>query len=98
MTTPADTEIPVGRPHVTGCDIEILVRDYDKLMPSFLVLRSGSIFQPWQPQDEGDQWIPITLGDEANEFDWGKKSRDGSFSWDGHFIRREDFFTKCQLL
>lgn len=93
MTAAIDAPIPVGQPHLSICDIEMLVYDYDRVSHEISVLPAGTIFQPW---DGPDHWwgeeVPITLGDQAEEFDWGKTS------WDGHFLRWGDFFSKCRLV
>lgn len=55
------------------------------------MLPAGSTFQPWQPEE---QWrgerVPITLGSQNIDFDWGVTSSDG------HFLRWDDFFARCE--
>jgi hypothetical protein len=87
-----DMPIAIGSRHQTLCDIEMLVYDYDSLPVKPAVLPAGSIFQPWEPLDHwrGNR-VPITLGDSAKEFDWGVSASEG------HFLRWDDFFTKCSL-
>jgi hypothetical protein len=92
MIPAADTPIPVGRPHRTLCDIEMLVYDYERVTYQTVVLPAGQIFQPWEPHHWRGEEVPITLGDQAKEFDWGVTS------WDGHFLRWADFFCKCRLV
>lgn len=90
MSTPAESPIPSGQLYRTLCDVEVLVYDYDRMPVQVEVLPAGSLFQPWEPLE---QWqgvrVPITLGGEATGFDWGVTSGEG------HFLRWEDFFTRC---
>lgn len=88
---PRDSHIPVGIPHRTLCDIEMLVYDYDAMGVKGEVLPGGSIFQPWEPELQRGSKVPITLGDQAAEFDWGVSS------FEGHFLKWDDFFSRCQV-
>lgn len=91
MSTPRDAPIPAGKRHRTRCDVEVLVHDYDKLGVKTRVLPAGSVFQPWEPLDHWrGQEVPITLGGEASGFDWGVTA------WEGHFLRWDDFFSRCE--
>ena len=99
MTIPPDQQVPVGKVHVTLCDMEMIVKDYDKLGHPTILLRAGSVFQPWDPRHWAGSEVPITLGDQASQFDWGVTDEvTGIFGWDGHFLNWDDFFTKCQLV
>ena len=89
----SDTPIPVGRPHRTLCDIEMRVYDYDELGVDTKVLPAGGIFQPWAPSaHKRGKEVPITIGDQATEFGWGKQL------WKAHFIRWDDFVSRCQAI
>jgi hypothetical protein len=88
---PADTPIPVGKPHRALCDVKVLVYDYDSSHVETVVLHAGDIFQPWEPEHWRGEKVPITLGDEHSEFDWGV------CSWEGHFLRWDDFFSRSEL-
>ena len=74
------------------CDVEVLVQDYDAMGVRTEVLPAGGVFRPWEPLA---QWrgikIPITVGDGATEFDWGVSSSEG------HFLRWDDFFSRCRM-
>lgn len=99
MTIPADQPVPIGKVHVTRCDIDMIVRDYDKLGSPTTLLCAGSVFQPWDPGHSAGSEVPITLGDQASQFDWGMTDEvSGTFGWDGHLLAWDDFFTKCRLL
>ena len=89
---PANHPIPMGKRHRTLCDVEMLVCDYDESRVETEVLPAGSVFQPWEPLEHwrGEK-VPITLGGEHSEFDWGVSSDKG------HFLRWNDFFSKCKL-
>lgn len=90
---PRDAIIPAGKPHRTVCDVEVLLHDYDALGVKVQSLPAGTVFQPWEPRDH---WrgveVPITLGSDATEFDWGVTSLTG------HFLRWNEFFTKCEMI
>lgn len=90
---PRDAIVPAGRPHRTMCDVEVLLHDYDALGVKVRSLPAGTVFQPWEPRDH---WrgveVPITLGSGATELDWGVTSLTG------HFLRWDDFFTKCEMM
>lgn len=70
----------------------MLVYDYDRLPFKSEVLPAGSVFQAWEPRAH---WrgikVPITLGDNHREFDWGVTSDKG------HFMRWDDFFVYCVI-
>lgn len=88
MTPPADTAIPAGRPHLALRALELLVYDFDALGVRTRVLAAGARFIPWEPPPHwrGER-VPITLGDAAPGFDWGRESAEGLFlAW-------QDFFT-----
>nr|CAA9299136.1 hypothetical protein AVDCRST_MAG63-5026 [uncultured Armatimonadetes bacterium] len=91
MGAPSGTPIPAGERHRTLCDVAALVYDYDGASVETVVLRVGSVFQPWEPLDH---WrgarVPITLGDGATGFDWGVRS------FKGHFLTWDDFFLRCR--
>ena len=89
---PKDSHIPVGIPHRTLCDIEMLVYDYDAMGVKGEVLPEGSIFQPWEPELRRGSEVPITLGDQAAEFDWAVSS------FEGHFLKWDDFFSRCRMI
>ena len=90
---PRGRAIPAGKPHRTVCEIDVLLYDYDRLGVDVQGLPAGTVFQPWEPRDH---WrgveVPITLGSDAMEFDWGVTS------FTGHFLRWDDFFTKCEMI
>lgn len=87
------TSIPLGRTHRALRDIEMHVYDYDDMGIEARVLLKDSLFRPWEPlaQWQGDK-IPITLGDQATEFNWMITSREG------HFLKWNDFFDHCELV
>lgn len=91
--TPSNALIPVGRLHHTLTDIQARVYDYDSLRILLRLLPTGTVFQPWEPQD---QWrglqVPITLGDTATEFGWGVTTLEG------YFLTWDDFFTQCEAI
>ena len=92
MSTIFNQPIPVGKPHCTVVELEVLIYDYDQMGVKSLILPVGTLFQPWQPLDHWrGQKIPITLGDGAKEFDWGVTAIEG------HFLSWHDFFMYCQL-
>lgn len=88
---PRDSYIPVGIPHRTLCDIKMLIYDYDAMGVKGEVLPEGSIFQPWEPELRRGSEVPITLGDQAAEFDWAVSS------FEGHFLKWDDFFSRCRM-
>ena len=89
----AASNIPVGKPHRASCDLDMHVRDYDAMSVQIRVLGKGSIFQPWAPLDPSPRGeVPITLGEGATQFDWGVRS------FEGHFLRREDFLHRCEMV
>jgi len=92
MLTPPDEPIEVGRVHRTLADVEMVVYDYDRIASRIEVLPAGSLFQPWEPVHWRGEEVPITLGDRASQFDWGVSA------WDGHFLRWDDFFRRCELV
>lgn len=53
----------------------MLLYDYDRVDNKIGVLPAGNVFQPW---DRPVHWlgmdVPITLGEQADEFDGGKSS------------------------
>ena len=68
----------------------MLVYDYCSTGVASEVLPAGSIFQPWEPLDHwrGEK-VPITLGGQDSEFDWGATSAEGRFiQWDDFFSNR----------
>lgn len=89
---PGDSFIPVGIPHRTLCDIEMLIYDYDAMGVKTEVLPVDSIFQPWEPELRRGREVPITIGDQAAEFDWAVSS------FEGHFLKWDDFFSRCRMI
>jgi hypothetical protein len=91
MSVPTDSPILVGIAHRALRDVEMLVYDYDELPVQAELLTGGSIFQPWEPAEHwrGEK-VPITLGSQNKEFDWGVNSGVG------HFLRWDDFFSVCE--
>lgn len=85
-------QVRISLPHVVERDIQVLIYDYDRVTCQTQILSAGSVFQPWEPTEFAGGEIPITLGDQALEFDWGKTA------WDGHFLRADDYFANCVLL
>lgn len=73
-------------------DTVVWIYDYDRVGPKSKVFAAGTIFQPWGPSTADGSDVPITIGDQAEEFDWGTKS------WDGHFLGADDFFANCMPL
>jgi hypothetical protein len=73
--------------------VEIVVLEYDEVSHrEGKVLTPNTIFKPW---DWGEGWprndIPITIGAENTEFDWGVSSLYG------YFMKWDDFHTKCEV-
>ena len=84
----ATGRIPDGVVHRVLCTILVEVHVYDALGVRIVTLGKGRLFQPWQPLDHWrGKHVPITLGDDATQFDWGVTS------WEGHFW--DDFFERC---
>ena len=90
MSKPSDDEIPAGELHRALRDVELRRHDYEQGNVETRLLPAGSIFQPWEPREH---WrgvgVPITLGGDHAEFDWGVTSPAG------HFLAWDDFLLKC---
>lgn len=92
MSLSSDSSKAFGRRHRTVEAIDLLIYDYAQMRIRVTTLPVHSIFQPWEPHDDwrGEK-VPVTLGDNASQFDWGMKSNKACFfNWN-------DFFAKCQL-
>jgi hypothetical protein len=91
MSFPSDSPILIGIPHRALRDVEMLIYDYDQVAVQTALLSAGSIFQPWEPAEHwrGEK-VPITLGSQNTEFDWGVSAGEG------HFLRWDDFFSVCE--
>ncbi len=53
-------------------EVKLLIYDYDQMVIKSVMLPTHRIFQPWESyNDWRGKKVPITLGDDASEFDWG---------------------------
>ena len=87
----SNRQVRVGIPHVVVRDIDVAVYDYDRVGAECGVLSVGTVFQPWLPNESSREDVPITLGDQALEFDWGKTA------WKGHYLSADDYFSSCRV-
>ena len=93
MTAQKDGLIQFGCPHRVLCDTEMLIYDYDASGIEIEILHEGDAFQPWEPHElRWGKTVPITLGDQAKEFDYGVSS------YKRHFLKWDDFFYKCRII
>jgi len=92
MSVSSDKSIPIGRRHRTLNEVNLLVYDYDQMVIKTVMLPAHRIFQPWESyNDWHGKKVPITLGDNASEFDWGMNTGQG------YFFHWNDFFSSCKL-